>query len=425
MDDKEGDVSEHKPHHDVKGGKHSAEHPKSEKLDHERSENVAKPALRPRIRRLDNSKLEAIVIVLAALFLIIVLFNQYQIQSIAGDIQKKASEEQAAKTPARVQMTIIEDASCAGCYDISKAVAAIKGSGRINVTSERKLGFDDSETAGIVKKYGIESLPTVVLKGDIVKAHQSLPDFSKQDDVLYLANIPPPYFEVSAGQVRGLVNLTHISDSSCAKCSSTSTFGAQLKAAGVPISSEEVVDFASPRGKELVSRYQIKSLPAITLSPGISYYPIITRAWPQLGNVAGDGTYVLRIASPPFVNVSTGQVSGIVRVTYLADKTCEKCYDPKTHGQILKQSYSMAVENETTLDISDRQGKDLIARYSITAVPTVIISSDAKYYPSFAGVWPGVGSIESDGSFIFRNFAAFAGNPYRNLTTGEVVENQG
>ncbi len=398
--EKHHEKKEHKPHEDHK--EEPVKNDSIEKISAEPEKKTKKSSL------IEEGKLELGVIAFTILFLFIVIFNQYQIASLNSDIDQKMIDAELAKQAARVELTVLSDETCTGCFNATALANSIKAT--VNVTSEKTLKFSDREAKELIAKYNIQSLPTIVLRGEIDKAHASLQSLSKQEDILYLANVPAPYFETATGLVRGNVVLTHIKDSSCAKCSSTASFGVQLKSAGVHIASEEIVESTSAKGKELIQKYSIKTIPAISMSADAKYYPIVAAAWPQLGDIASDGTYVLRTSNPPYINLTTGKVSGIVQITYLSDRTCAACYDPAIHGKIVMQTYGMAVENTTATDVNDKSGKDLIAKYAITAVPTVLITSDAKYYPSFAGVWAGVGSVESDGTFIFRNFGAFPGN---------------
>ena len=62
----------------------------------------------------------------------------------------------------------------------------------------------------------------------------------------------------------------------------------------------------------------------------------------------------------------------------------------------------LEIGSAATVDLSKGEGTDLVRKYNITAVPTIILSRDALLYPGFAIVWSRVGSIEDD-ALVFRD----------------------
>ena len=159
------------------------------------------------------------------------------------------------------------------------------------------------------------------------------------------------------------------------------------------------------------------------LSGQAKFYPAITGVWPQLGTIENDGYYVLRLTSPPFINLTTGKLRGLVDITYLTDKSCTECYDVNLHRLILTnpQTFAMVPEKEETTDISDAKGKELIAKYNITKVPTVILSSEASVYPS-AKELNEFFSIEKDGSYVFKSVQILG--THKDLVANQVVKVQ-
>ena len=82
------------------------------------------------------------------------------------------------------------------------------------------------------------------------------------------------------------------------------------------------------------------------------------------------------------------------------------------------------MNKENKVDISSAEGKALVEKYAIKKVPTVVISGDLREYEGFDTVWGQVGSIEEDGTYVFRQLEVLSQNiVYKDLTTGEVVGN--
>ena len=131
---------------------------------------------------------------------------------------------------------------------------------------------------------------------------------------------------------------------------------------------------------------------------------------------------MIRYKSVPYYDLKTLKVRGLVTLTYLTDKSCTSCYNVSIHKSIFGNplGFAMKIVNETTYDISDPTGKALIDKYKITNVPTVIMKGDPAAYARLTAVWPQVGTVDSDGSYVFRN-VGLLGVVYMNLTSGKIV----
>jgi len=148
-------------------------------------------------------------------------------------------------------------------------------------------------------------------------------------------------------------------------------------------------------------------VPSLIISSDLSAYEDITKNWQQLGTVEKDGSYIIRVVSPPYLDLSNNKIVGFVEVTYLSDKSCVDCYDVEIHRQILSnpRGINIKISSEKKLDISDDEGKELVEKYSITKVPTILLSSDFSVYP-FANSLGNFFTVEDDGSYVFRNLEA-------------------
>ena len=71
------------------------------------------------------------------------------------------------------------------------------------------------------------------------------------------------------------------------------------------------------------------------------------------------------------------------------------------------------------MDLSDPKSQELITKYHITKVPTIILSPEAKYYKRLADNWQRDGRVASDGYYIFT--APEKIGTYRDLTTNEII----
>ena len=214
------------------------------------------------------------------------------------------------------------------------------------------------------------------------------------------------------------IEMTYLFDIDCKDCIDLKPFFEQFSQIGINIEIKDA-DISSSQGKKIVKKYDVKAVPTIIFSKEISSNPQITKVWEQVGTVEKDGSYVLRELSPPYKELSTGNIKGLVDVTYLSDTICEKCYDVMFHKEILTQM-GVKIVSEKTLDISSEEGKALVDKYSIKKVPTVILSEEAILYPSVKTSWNLIGTQEEDGVFIFRNIELLKDKVYHDLETGKI-----
>lgn len=362
--------------------------------------------------------IENIFIGITILLGIVVVINIILTFSLNKDIKKSSEAALEKLKPAKIELVIIKNSKCADCFDIS-AVAGHLKSANANITKETTFEFTSKEAKELIKKYGIEKVPAVVLTGEIEKA--SIQGLVKKEDALLLSDILPPYTSTATGKIEGRVVLYHLKDAACGKCSDLSILISQIKGAGVRIAQEKIIEPSSDEGKNLAKKYGIDFAPSIILSKDASIYGIIQQAWPQIGTKESDGSYVLRTASPPFINLTTGKLRGIVNIVYLADKSCAECYNVSQHREILAnpQSFAVKIEKEETYDISDAKGKELIAKYNITQVPTAILSDEISAYPGSLALKQFY-SVEKDSFYVFRLLSVVG--TYKDLSTGQVVK---
>lgn len=364
--------------------------------------------------------LENIFIAAAILLGIIGIINISLAFNLNKDLNKAAETAKEKLKPAKIELAVIKNSKCADCFDISAVVSHLK-TANVNITKEAILEFDSRQGKELVSKYHIEKAPAVVITGEIEKIN--MPEYVKRENALLLANPEPPYTDAATGKIEGRVALYHLKDALCEKCSDLTPLINQIKAAGVKIYEEKSIAIDSDEGKEISKKYNIGFAPAIVLSKDASVYEIVQKAWPQIGSKESDGYYVLRLPSPPFVNLTTGELRGIVDITYLTDKSCVECYNVSVHRAILinPQSFAVKLDKEETHDISDAKGEELIKKYNITQVPTIILSDEISAYPSYQ-VLRQFFSIEKDGSSIFRKLSVVGA--YKDLITNKVIHAQ-
>jgi len=362
--------------------------------------------------------LENIFIGVTILLGVILILNVILTYNLNQELKKSEEAVKEKSRPAKIELAIIKNSRCNDCFDISKVVNYVK-SANINITKETTFEFDSKETKALINKYKIEKIPALIVTGEIEKAN--LQELEQKENALLFTQTNPPYTNAVTGKIEGRVTLYYLKDTKCAKCNDLAPLTNQIKSAGVKIFEEKLIESSSDEGKGLIKKYDIGFVPTIILSKDAAVYEIMQKAWPQIGSKESDGSYVLRLPSPPFINLTTGKLRGVVDIIYLTDKSCAECYDVNQHKEILAnpQSFAINLEKEETFDVSDEKGKELVAVYNITQVPTIILSNEVSAYSSNQ-VLKQFFSVEKDGFYVFRRLSS-VGN-YKDLTTNQVVK---
>ncbi|MFH1916829.1 MAG: hypothetical protein ABIJ21_06225 [Nanoarchaeota archaeon] len=284
-----------------------------------------------------------------------------------------------------------------------------------NITSFQETDLETEEGKKLAQEYEIKTLPAIII------LNSPFPDFEARGNAAVYEAKDVPYYDIASQNIIGAVSAIILKDSSCADCADITTIISQLQEAGIAIMTTETVETDSEQGKEIIAEYGIQKVPTLILDKEAEKYRLIATNWDVIGTRETDGSYIIRNVTPPYQDLATGQVKGLIRITYLIDSSCTICYDVLLHRQVLLDKLAMKARTETTFDIASSDGQDLIKKYAITKVPTVIISEDAQEYPFFIQIWALLGTIEKDGTAVFRNFDALSGQSYRNLESDEII----
>lgn len=150
-------------------------------------------------------------------------------------------------------------------------------------------------------------------------------------------------------------------------------------------------------------------LPALFFNESIINYPTIIQDWQNNGVIVNStnsgylGTwYVLPVIHAPFYDTKDNVVRGRVSVTYLMKSSCKGCMDvPSLQNEI--KSTGINPYHEQIVDTDSEQGKLIVKKYNITAVPTILLDNQALFHAQLFPNWYSVGTVELDGTMILRN----------------------
>jgi hypothetical protein len=215
------------------------------------------------------------------------------------------------------------------------------------------------------------------------------------------------------------IDIIVLQESNCQDCSNLGLLIEAIKKENVKVNSEKTVEISSSEGMELINKYSIAKVPTLIISGEIEKDTNLKALWPQLGEVK-DSTFVLRQVSAPYVLTNSGDIRGRVKWIMLTDTSCSECYNVTRHEAILKQ-FGMSTQDRQLIDIRFPDGQELVDRYQIKLLPTIILIGDLEVYSSLTKIWPQVGTIEDDGAYVFREGVKQMG-AYKDLTTDTVVK---
>ena len=315
--------------------------------------------------------------------------------------------------PSKINITLIGVDECSACNSPDFIIVEVKSLApqyNFEIENIKTIDSDSADAKSMIAKYAITKLPTIILSGETspLNGFESLwlnIGSIEADGAMVYREVYPPYLDVSSGFLMGVVEVTEI-NTDCGECFDVTTFVDYLESDSVAMvfSKRDELDFNSSEAQALISKYNITRLPTFVLSGNASVYPIVSQAWASYGSTEADGAYVWRNFLPPYVGLDkNGSVEGLVDMIELVDSNCTECYNVSLHEQGLSADpFNLIFGNIQRVEADSLAGQELIARYNISAYPTILLSEDALLYPGFNDTWEGMGSIEQDGMLVFR-----------------------
>ena len=226
-----------------------------------------------------------------------------------------------------------------------------------------------------------------------------------------VADAPPVPAPSAAADTRPLVRAVVLEDPArCPDCFDIRQYAVSLD--GTIAISTEAGDLAAWDARLAADDRDLansKRLPAIAFNATIRDYPQLVNDWTAIGYTITFGSgpyegdwYVLPTLNPPYLDRTTGEVTGRVEVTYLTKRDCDTCVRQGDFRQFLIAS-RITPFTERTVDADTPEGRRLVVQHNITAVPTILLSENALDYPGFRPGWDVVGSVEEDGTLVLRD----------------------
>lgn len=324
-------------------------------------------------------------------------FNIFLTSASSMALGEKVDLIKEANKPVKIELSII---NCDRCYDITGVIDSVKKQ-NIELVAESILDQNSDEAKELISKYNIKKLPSIIISGEISTNKTNFNGFELVEDALVLDKIDAPYFDLSSNELKGKVIIKEIVDSSCDECFSLTPVIESLMNSNVLISGGDIIEYDSVEGKRLIKEFDIKKIPALLISDDVNYYEGLKESLNKIGAEEKNKYYSLHSLVPPYRDLESNKIAGLVELIMINDETCVECYDVNYNKKILA-NLGLTIKSEVIYDVSSNEGKELISKYNIEKVPTILLSPEAEEYTSFVQAWDAVGSEESDGWFIMK-----------------------
>lgn len=203
------------------------------------------------------------------------------------------------------------------------------------------------------------------------------------------------------------IQITLITNPSCTDCVNLNDIVSELKFK-YNITEEISLDYSDGKAKNMINNYQIKKIPTVVVQGELEKAGTID-GFESVGSVL-----VYSGTIPPYTDAITGDILGKVSVVLITNPFCTDCVNLTAGIEEIKTMAS--VISEQTYSSSSSMGSELISRYNIKKLPSIIMSKDIKAY-EFANLLEGVGTYEADGSFVLRNVSP----PYFDVSQNKII----
>lgn len=161
---------------------------------------------------------------------------------------------------------------------------------------------------------------------------------------------------------------------------------------------------------QLIKEYEIKHLPTILVKGEIENT--------QLSSVFAKSkdALVAKELPPPYYDVESNSVKGKVTLT-LIEPNCKDCANLSFLGRQLSSQAGVFLEDQKTINADSLEAKELIKKYSLKILPTVILSEEISEYVQILPALESIATKESDNNYALREIPP----PYYEISSNKVI----
>ncbi len=214
------------------------------------------------------------------------------------------------------------------------------------------------------------------------------------------------------------LDITFLTAPDCTDCFSLEAFENYFEQNDVQPNQMKEVVFSSLQGKYLVNKYNITQVPTVIVNGSVADYEFMQGLVDSIGEIKKNA-FVVTELQPPYLDLEEDRIVGEYSAIYLDDSTCDECYDVSAHD-IVFERLAMKATDTRVIDISSEEGQELANKYFISAIPTILLTGELDVYEGLQQIWPSVGSVEEDGTYVLRKGVEQMG-AYKVIPEGDIV----
>lgn len=355
------------------------------------------------------------LILLSSITILFLLVSLMQVFSLNNVFEKKVEEAK----PAEVTLNYILKEDCNDCFDVSLIKSNL---GFLNIKEENVYYYNDDRAKKLIENYSISEIPTVIVtfKSDFdEKKVKNINGFEKVKDSFVFKNLQPVFFDLKKNSFIGRVEYTIIEPENCDDCFDSEKIIQALENSNIVFSNKTVLK--ETEAESIIKKYNIKKLPAIIFSEDLKYYN--SEVVKQVLSLSKEynNKIILENLSPPYKDLSKNEIVGLINATFIQPSNCDSCYNAEEFHTPILTSIGLRFSSVKTVYDNSTEGKELIKKYDIKKLPTVILSSDAEVYPFVSTSWNRVGFRAEDGNYVFTAVEV-AKKDYYNVENKTVVK---
>ena len=325
------------------------------------------------------------LLILILIVLIVLLANKFLLHKTTSaetnqtkEVQKNILTEADIKGR-EVFVEAIHHKGCEQCFPTENVFGYLTSKG-LNLTIDERYYEDSDKDKELIKELGVTKLPVVLLSGNIdgLETVKSLSQFKKKGKYLVLEAPQPPFYYLPDKKIIGYVNVTYLKDPECKLCPKIGQLLVDMQwKMGVGFTQKKAVYPNMTEFKELVEKYDIKKVPTFIFTGDLLEYENIKKYWDKVGTIEPDGALVLRLVNPPYTNPQTGEIEGLVDVTFLAREEDKESLAKQAES--IRSKYRIVYGKSQTIALDSEEGKELAEKYGLNK-SAVIFSKEAQLY---------------------------------------------
>jgi hypothetical protein len=161
-------------------------------------------------------------------------------------------------------------------------------------------------------------------------------------------------------------------------------------------------------------------VPALVFSKEIRDYNFFEQFW-FLGSLESNGVFAIRKKYPPYKDLDSNQVKGMLFITIIEPSSCWACKDSKDLLNFLSSRFGLRFSVIRVIDVNAQETPILSERYAVQYAPAALIQGELMLFEGMKELWPKIGRVFEDGVYAFDNPPVLGEGYYYDLNSKKIV----